>query len=96
MSGRKIIEGLRQAVAGQFGRVTIDGETWERRRHRHDWKFFISNAITKDGIGKYELRTYHCYQCGGIRYDKVGAEGLISSTITDDLGKVVASGGEFK
>src|SRR5581483_3628517 len=30
MSGHKIIEGLRQAVAGNFARVTIEGQTWVR------------------------------------------------------------------
>lgn len=30
MSGSKIIEGLKQATAGGFARVTIDGQTWAR------------------------------------------------------------------
>jgi len=30
MSGRKIIEGLQEAVAGNFSRVTIEGQTWVR------------------------------------------------------------------
>ena len=30
MSGQKIIEGLKQAIAGDFGRVTIDGQVWVR------------------------------------------------------------------
>lgn len=31
MSGHKIIEGLRDAVAGNFARVTIDGQIWVKR-----------------------------------------------------------------
>ena len=31
MSGRKIIDGLKAAVAGEFSRVTIEGQTWVRR-----------------------------------------------------------------
>lgn len=31
MAGAKIIEGLRDAVAGNFASVTIDGQTWVRR-----------------------------------------------------------------
>lgn len=30
MSGQKIIDGLKQAVAGDFARVTIEGQTWVR------------------------------------------------------------------
>jgi len=30
MSGKKIIDGLKDAVAGNFSRVTIDGQVWER------------------------------------------------------------------
>lgn len=30
MSGQKIIDGLRDAVAGNLSRVHIDGQTWER------------------------------------------------------------------
>jgi|HubBroStandDraft_5_1064220.scaffolds.fasta_scaffold192517_3 hypothetical protein len=30
MSGAKIIEGLKQAIAGDFARVTIEGQTWVR------------------------------------------------------------------
>jgi hypothetical protein len=30
MSGAKIIEGLKQAIAGDFGRVTIEGQVWTR------------------------------------------------------------------
>ena len=30
MSGAKIIEGLKEAVAGNFGRVTIEGQAWVR------------------------------------------------------------------
>ncbi len=29
-AGAKIIEGLKDAVAGNFSRVTIDGQTWAR------------------------------------------------------------------
>lgn len=28
--GPKIIEGLKQAIAGDFARVTIEGQTWVR------------------------------------------------------------------
>lgn len=31
MSGHKIIEGLKEAVAGNFSRVTIEGQTWVRQ-----------------------------------------------------------------
>jgi hypothetical protein len=30
MSGQKIVEGLKDAVAGNFSRVTIEGQTWQR------------------------------------------------------------------
>lgn len=30
-AGQKIIDGLKDAVAGNFARVTIDGQTWERK-----------------------------------------------------------------
>lgn len=30
MSGRKIIDSLKGAVAGNFSRVTIDGQTWQK------------------------------------------------------------------
>ena len=30
MTGQKIIDGLRDAVAGNFVRATIDGQTWVR------------------------------------------------------------------
>lgn len=30
-AGQKIFAGLKQAVAGDFTRVTIEGQTWERR-----------------------------------------------------------------
>jgi hypothetical protein len=30
MSGAKIIEGLKDAVAGNFSRVTIEGQVWQR------------------------------------------------------------------
>ena len=30
MSGQKIIDGLKDAVAGNFSRVTIDGQVWVR------------------------------------------------------------------
>lgn len=29
-SGNKIIDGLREAIAGNFSRVTIEGQTWVR------------------------------------------------------------------
>lgn len=29
-AGTKIIEGLKQAIAGDFSRVTIEGQTWVR------------------------------------------------------------------
>lgn len=29
-AGTKIIEGLKEALAGNFSRVTIEGQTWER------------------------------------------------------------------
>ena len=32
MSGAKIIEGLKQAIAGGLARVTIDGQVWERKQ----------------------------------------------------------------
>lgn len=32
MSGDKIIEGLKEAVAGDLSRVTIDGQVWTRQR----------------------------------------------------------------
>jgi hypothetical protein len=35
MSGTKIIEGLKEAVAGDFARVTIDGETWAKVKDIH-------------------------------------------------------------
>lgn len=31
MSGKKIIDSLKDAIAGNFSRVTIDGQVWERR-----------------------------------------------------------------
>lgn len=31
MSGQKIIDGIKNAIAGNFVRVTIDGQTWVRR-----------------------------------------------------------------
>lgn len=30
MSGQKIVEGLKEAIADDFSRVTIDGQTWLR------------------------------------------------------------------
>lgn len=30
MSGQKILDGLKEAIAGDFGRVTIDGQVWVR------------------------------------------------------------------
>lgn len=33
--GPKIIEGLKQAVAGDLARVTIEGETWARVKDIH-------------------------------------------------------------
>jgi hypothetical protein len=30
MNGQKIIDGLRDAIAGNFARVTIEGQTWVR------------------------------------------------------------------
>lgn len=32
MAGQKIIEGLRDAVRGNFERVTIDGQVWVRQQ----------------------------------------------------------------
>jgi hypothetical protein len=31
-TGQKILDGLKDAVAGNLARVTIDGQTWERIR----------------------------------------------------------------
>jgi len=30
MSGKKIIDGLKEAAAGNFSRVTLDGQVWVR------------------------------------------------------------------
>lgn len=35
MSGQKIIDGLKDAAAGNFGRVTIGGQTWVRADELH-------------------------------------------------------------
>ncbi len=35
MSGKKIIDGLKDAVAGNFARVTIDGQTWVRGNYSY-------------------------------------------------------------
>ncbi len=35
MSGKKIIEGLKQAIAGDFARVTIGGQVWIRATELH-------------------------------------------------------------
>lgn len=37
MSGAKIIEGLKDAVAGNFSRVTIEGQVWVRRGYE-EWQ----------------------------------------------------------
>lgn len=58
MSGAKIIEGLKDAISGNFGRVTIEGQVWERRGHE-EWQpietaptgdndFFLVCAIEDD------------------------------------------------
>lgn len=35
MSGAKIIEGLKEAIAGDLSRVTIDGQVWVRATDLH-------------------------------------------------------------
>lgn len=35
MSGARTIESLKQAIAGDFARVTVDGQTWIRLE-KHD------------------------------------------------------------
>jgi hypothetical protein len=35
MTGAKIIDGLKEAMAGDIARVTIDGETWAKVRDIH-------------------------------------------------------------
>lgn len=40
MAGQKIIDGLKDAVAGNFDRFTVEGQTWERR---HTGKPLVSD-----------------------------------------------------
>lgn len=35
MSGQKIIDGLKEAIAGDLSRVTIDGQVWVRATELH-------------------------------------------------------------
>lgn len=47
MSGHKIIEGLKQAIAGDISRVTIDGQTWVRRNAETDDLWDLVDALAK-------------------------------------------------
>lgn len=44
MSGQKIIDGLKDALAGNFARVTIEGQTWVRIEHWQDTVKALSAA----------------------------------------------------
>jgi hypothetical protein len=44
-AGAKIIEGLKHAIAGNFVRVTIDGQTWIRRDEEN-----AQIAVMKDAL----------------------------------------------
>lgn len=56
MSGQKIIEGLRQAIAGDLARVTIQGELWTKRT--------LPNMRCEDcDSGVYD-EWAHCPFCG--------------------------------
>jgi hypothetical protein len=60
------------------------------RPHKHYWTATNVNAV-KDTSGQghvAEVRTYQCFGCGSIRYDKVDCNGLVSTKITDDKGKI--------
>jgi hypothetical protein len=61
---------------------------WQRP-HRHYWVHQIHNKVVEGEKCVSSLNTYQCFSCGSIRYDKVGANGLISSTVTDHLGRTV-------
>lgn len=53
--GRKIIEGLQQAVAGDLARVTIDGQVWSRG-NSSEMQALLTELVThftiKDGLRK--------------------------------------------
>jgi hypothetical protein len=51
MSGAKIIEGLKDAVAGNFASVTIDGETWVRKSQ---WQSIESAPKNGESILAYD------------------------------------------
>ncbi len=66
------------------------------RKHKHKWLIASANGIiNEDGKTLGEIRTYHCYRCGSIRYDKIDSKGFVSSIVTDDTGKVISREGKF-
>lgn len=62
------------------------------RPHVHYWVCTNSNAVAEKGQQAIaEIRTYQCFRCGSIRYDKVDGTGLVSSKVTDDKGAIVTN-----
>lgn len=57
-SGQKIIDGLKHAIAGNFARVTIDGQTWERVTQPVSADERIAEALATNiaAAGPYILR----------------------------------------
>lgn len=65
---------------------------WTPHAHRHRWRYTDSTGIAEPGKDRAsaQIRTYMCWHCGAIRYDKIDGGGFVSSTVTDELGIIVS------
>ena len=54
MRGAKIIKGLKEAIAGDLARVTIEGETWAKVKdiHADQQEIMRINNALRDNINK--------------------------------------------
>ena len=66
-AGRKIIEGLQEAVAGNFSRVTIEGQTWVRFRGKAPPVEIRRNP--DESIDEI------CIDCGNVHIEQMSNDG---------------------
>lgn len=86
MSGKKILDGIRDAVVGNLSRVTIDGQTWVRVPD------CPGCAAVSGGRLPNTLHFHHplcderlkCAECGGT------IEGLFCEHLSQQVGAICA------
>lgn len=72
MGGQKIIDGLKDAIAGNMARVTIDGQIWERTdmaKRPVAWRvkdFADAWIIYQDEAAAYADAEYNAAQIQGL------------------------------